>query len=171
MTGIDQDVSERLHVAIHEAGHVVAHCRLGILQSHATIEPSADVAGSVACADSVYDAIDAEDQVVALCAGYAALIAAGHPEDVACHGCGSDFSKAESLIESWVLQGGLEGAKARAVDLMRQPANVAAVALVAEHLVAHVRLGDANLDALVMLADGEIGQAEFERFRSIAALR
>lgn len=161
-----------LEVAIHEAGHAVAHIRLEIAQEHASIEPDALTVGRVSASDSVYSAADAREQVVALCAGYGALIAAGYPEEAACQGCavgpGSDFYVAAELIGWWQLPGGLEGAKARAVELMRQPANVAAVALVAQHLVAHGRLGVANLECLVALADGEITQAEFERFRAVA---
>ena len=66
------------HTSIHEAGHAVAHVRLGILQSHATIEPlDSDLAGSVLADDSVWDRDDAENQVLSLYAGYAACLAAG----------------------------------------------------------------------------------------------
>jgi len=62
-----------------------------------------------------------------------------------------------------VLPDDLEAWLAQAVELMRRPENVAAVALLAEHLLRHKTLDGDYLGVLVELADGNCTEAEFAR--------
>jgi hypothetical protein len=155
--------------ALHEAGHAVAHARLGIQQLQATIVAQAWRAGAVTAEglQHVWNAEQAGPMVEAYCAGYAALIAAGHDEAVAASGCEDDFESAERLIQDWGLAGTLDIWKARAVALMSQPDNKRAAALVAEHLLAHKRLDSDYLNVLVEMADGECTEAEFQQYLAL----
>jgi hypothetical protein len=152
--------------ALHEAGHVVAHARLGILQDTATIVASDGRAGASVAegAGHVWSKEQAGPMVLAYCAGYAALIAAGHPEEVAARGCDDDFEEAAELIGFWCLGDGLDEWKARAAALMGAPENVRAVRLVAEHLMERGTLDADYLGVLVELADGECTQEEFKQW-------
>ena len=72
--------------AIHEAGHAVAHIRLGIEYGHAHIVPDGKGLLGAACGagvQNVWNKGEAENMVLAFCAGYAALVAAGYPGDEA----------------------------------------------------------------------------------------
>lgn len=81
--------------AIHEAGHAVAHVRLGILQDILTIVPDGYFAGAVSSEgiETVEDADMAEKMVLAYCASFSALIAYGYPTELALVGCNDDFEK------------------------------------------------------------------------------
>jgi hypothetical protein len=151
--------------AIHEAGHAVAHIRLGIQQIRATIEPvDSDLEGSVLADDLISDRDDASAQALALYAGYAATVAAGTPEDAARIGCDDDFSKAEDLIRSWRI-GTADELMRRAVDLMSKPENISAVQLVAGELLTSRTLSVELLEALVEVADGNATAQEYEMFK------
>lgn len=159
------DINDR-HTAIHEAGHTVAHIRLGMEHDGADI---IRVDGRLGAAKGegkkhVWDENGAESVVLACCAGYAAMIAAGHTEDEALSGVYKDFEEAGEVITAWALPGSIEDWQARAVDLMRRPENVAAVALIAEHLLQRKCLDGDYCDVLVELADGETNEAEFARY-------
>ena len=121
-------------VAIHEAGHAVAHVRLGLDHDGANIIPDEDGQLGGAAGEGqehVEGERGAKHVVLAFCAGYAALVAAGHAEDTARVGADDDFEQAREVIDSWGLPGGFESWQAQAVELMSRPENVAAVALVA----------------------------------------
>lgn len=152
--------------AIHESGHAVAHERFDILQAFVTIVPDGDRQGACLAegAGSVYSASEAADMVLAYCAGYAAMIAAGYAEEAARDGCGDDFAIADELIEFWALPGGRDAWLAKAVELMRRPENVTAVAVFTEHLLEHKTLDGDYLGVLIGLADGNVTQAEFDRY-------
>lgn len=154
------------HTATHEAGHCVAHIRLGIEHAGANLVATdgrlgASIAHGV---DSVWDKPAAESQVLAFCSGYAAMVAAGVDHAVALGGTGDDFEQAQYLIDFWGLNGTLDAWRARAVELMRQPQNVAAIALLANHLLEHKRLDGDYVEAVVELSDGEITDGDFERY-------
>lgn len=152
--------------AIHEAGHVVAHVRLDLGHDGGHIVPEENILGAALGEgfEHVWDKSGAEPVVLAFCAGYAAMIAAGYGEDRARAGTGSDFDGVQKLIDFWELPGTLEDWLAKSVALMRRPENVKAVALVAEHLMRHKRLTGDYCNVLVELADGEATEAEFSHY-------
>jgi hypothetical protein len=156
--------------AIHEAGHAVAHVRLQILQGSVSIEPMGQALGHVLAegADSVWTREAAAGMVLAYCAGYAAVHAAGIP-DSAESGADSDFAHAEGLIEIWGLDGGLSEWQSKAVQMMSEPRNVKAVAVVADWLARHRRLDADLVDVLVDYADGEVAAGELERYVALRA--
>lgn len=158
---------ERLLTAIHEAGHAVAHVRLSLSHDGAHIIPNRDGLLGAAAGEGpehIDDSHTAESVVIACCAGYAALVAAGHADEAARSGADDDFEQACQVIESWSLPGGIRAWQDRAVALMREPENVAAVALVAEHLMQHERLDGDYVDVLVEMADGAISEGEFAQY-------
>jgi hypothetical protein len=99
----------------------------------------------------------AKDFVLVTLAGYAAVAAIGaaKPED----GCGHDFDESRTALRAWRL-GSLREWKARTVRIMRQRKNLKAVALVADKLLAHTRIGGQHVDMIVTCANGKITPAE-----------
>jgi hypothetical protein len=161
-------------IATHEAGHAVAHVRLGLDHEGANIMPN-DADGTLGGAagtgaGQVWQADEAGPVVLGYCAGYAALVAAGCSKADALRGADQDFAEAESVISTWALPDGLEGWKARAVEMMQRPENVEAVALVAQHLTQRKSLSPDHVDALVELSDGQITADEFEQFLQLQGL-
>ena len=153
--------------AIHEAGHAVAHVRLGL--DHEGAHIVADGNGLLGAATGegqahVWNTAGAERVVLAFCAGYAALVASGGDHGQAVDGTGDDFEQAQELIDFWGLAGDLAVWQRRAVELMRKPENLAAVALVARHLQERKRLDGELVDVLVSVADGETTEEEFETY-------
>jgi hypothetical protein len=167
-------VHQRQKTAIHEAGHTVAHIRLGIGYGHTSILPDHEQGfwgrASGEGVRHVESEREAGDMVLAFCAGYGALRAAGYPDDVATDGAGGDFAKAHELMSFWLLPGGLDDWKARAVELMRKPENVAAVAFVVPYLQRHGRIEPEDFDVLVEVADGNITQGELQRYLACRGL-
>jgi hypothetical protein len=161
-------------IATHEAGHAVAHVRQGLDHEGANIIPN-DADGTLGGAagagvGQVWQSDEAGPVVLAYCAGYAALVAAGYSDAEALRGTDQDFAEAESVITTWALPDGLEGWKTRAVEMMGRPENVAAVALVAQHLTERRVLSPDLLGALVELSDGEITADEFKQFLQLQGL-
>jgi hypothetical protein len=154
--------------AIHEAGHAVAHTRLDILQGRCTIVPSDTAAGSVTAegAEHVWSPEDARKQVIAYCAGYAALAATGVDESTARLGADSDFDRAIHLIEFWGLEGNLETWCQKAKELMGQPENLAAVQRVADELVRVRTVEFEDIDILVDITDGLATEDDYVRFKA-----
>ena len=72
------------------------------------------------------------------------------------------------LIETWDLPG-LEHWKCRAVELLSEPKNAAAVRLIADWLVTNRRIDYELLELLVTLADGETTQEKFDWYLGIRA--
>ena len=66
-----------------------------------------------------------------------------------------DLEKAIGLAASWDLPGEIGAWKAQAVDLMCRRANVAAVALVAQHLLEHREMDADSVARLINIADGD----------------
>lgn len=69
--------------AYHEAGHAVAHVRLGILAGNVTIVATHSTLGGATaeCAGTVCSRDGAKDQILAFCSGYASLVAAGYSDE------------------------------------------------------------------------------------------
>lgn len=159
--------------AIHEAGHAVAHVRLALEHAGAHIIPDGVRLLGAAIGEGqehVYDKSKAERVVVAFCAGYAALVAAGYVDEMARTGADDDFDQACQLIEFWGLTGDIAAWQAQAVQLMRQPENMAAVDLVSKHLLQRERLDGDFVGVLVELADGDATDADFARYLQIRGI-
>lgn len=154
--------------AIHEAGHAVAHVRLGIASGFVSIiaNPDKGTAGTAEGegAGHVYNKDGAADMTIAYCAGYAALVSAGYDEQTALLGADDDMEHAQDLIEFWGLDGDIADWRRRAVDLMQSPENVNAVRVLAEQLAIHKRIENSIVEILIDLADGECTEADFNRF-------
>lgn len=174
MTGFDmqRDIQQ---TAIHEAGHAVAYARLfpdeplrGL-----TIVPDLDenAAGYAEVpADLAFVGSDMEDTEVEAyflrvatfcCAGYAATLAFGGDTAEAERGCESDFEDAGHRLEP---------AKARAIELMAEPANKTAVGLIAEELLKRKTLDPSLVSILVDVADGETDMEGYRQYLALAGL-
>lgn len=166
-------MSDLRATAIHEAGHAVAHVRLRLDHAGADIIPRGDQLGGAAGEgiNQVWDKAGAGPVAIAMCAGYAARIAAGHSDAEALEGTGQDFEEAQYLIDFWCLADDIEAWKRRAVELMCEPSNKAAVALVAEHLLEHKRLDGDFVDVLVEVADGDATEADLARYLQFRGIR
>jgi len=151
------------HVAIHEAGHIVAYIRLRIDCGGASIIQNDDSLGRADGEGCAYTQDDAVARVLATCAGYAALVAAGYPEGSAQEGCGSDFEGATEAIDFWQL-GSLAEWKQKAIELMARPENIKAVDLIASALVEKGRLDGDHCQVLVELADGEASPEDYQQY-------
>jgi hypothetical protein len=149
-----------LITAIHEAGHAVAHRRLfgdrhfswGI-----ALVDNQDQEEQGAAGWNMSDYLGHEDEQttadldVCLCAGYAAVVAAGFSEAEAAAGCDEEDNGDFRMVH-----GDLETAKAKALDLMREPENVKAVKRIADELLLRRRLHGDHVGLLLDLAFGEI---------------
>jgi hypothetical protein len=154
--------------ADYEAGYVVAHVRLGL--GHLSVRTGLN--GNVTRrqeASFVADVNRAKLAAVAYCAGYAALIAAGYGEEEAGRFSRDDFGKANDLAAHWWnLKGDIAAWKKEAVELMRRPENVAAVALAAQRLLEHRKMDSDWVACVLAFLDGDMSQNEFDdyvRFR------
>lgn len=147
-------IHERTFAALHEAGHAVCYCRLGIDQERVSIQQGDGMDGYTIVPAYVGDPLTALKQVLGQLAGYAALIGAGYGCAVACQGADTDFNNAAELITTWELPGTLEEWKAVTVELMSKPKNIAAVELVSEALLDHETLAGDYIGGLIERADG-----------------
>ena len=154
--------SHRRETAIHEAGHAVMALRLEVTLGVVTLKPKDKaLAGMVSSeADWRMSAPDARVSVAVKLAGWAALAALGSPN--AELGCESDFQTTRQALAAWKL-GDIERWRAKVLRVMRRPRNVRAVAALADSLLAGGQLDDEQADFVVMLSDGEITKAQFER--------
>ncbi len=154
--------------AIHEAGHAVAHVRHGLEVTVLSVRPDGEKMTAGHCrgpgVESVRCAEDAEVQILAYLAGYAALIAYGLDEESASRGAESDMEYVEQLLEDWCLGGGLNAWKERAVEFMSRPENVAAVALLAKELEHREHMVDELIEDLISYSDGEFTEDEWQRY-------
>ena len=93
--------------AYHEAGHAIAHHRLDIEQDLVSIrlDRQAHTLGRSISAGvkHCWSKSEAADMAIAYCAGYAAVLAAGHSEEAALGGCEDDFEHVLELISFWEL--------------------------------------------------------------------
>lgn len=151
--------------AICEAGHAVAHERLfGSLRmsSRISIEPLEDTLGDYAVADLVATlyACDEEterlflNEAICACAGYAAILVAGHPGEPAVLRWEADFAKT-SLV--------LEIAKEKAVELMRREENIRAVKWIADELLRRRSLSGDHAAILIKLANGDMPEDQYRQ--------
>ena len=161
---MDQD----RHTAIHDAGHMVAHIRLGIDQGGGSIVPDED-AGTLgrAHASGWVESVDqAKEQILTYLAGYAALVAVGGAgDDDASLGAVDDFERAGELVAAWSL-GTLDEWKARAVALMAEPSNIKAVRLIADRLLALGEVDGEWADVLVEYADCKCTDADLAGYQA-----
>ncbi len=102
--------AEKQIAAIYEAGRAVAYTQLRL-----NIDKP------------IGSRKEAEPKVLFYCSGYAALVAAGYPDEDARTGAWNDFRKAKYLIKYWGLAGGLEEWLKKSVEIMRKPENLKTV--------------------------------------------
>jgi ATP-dependent Zn protease len=159
-TTLNPSINALRDTARHEAGHAVAHIRLNIDQECATILPGIGTLGAVTAEADPWNAEQAKAQVIALCSGYAARVAAGNTKHRASAGCRSDFELAQNHIKFWGLNA-LDVWKANAVDLMRNPENIRAVDLISQRLMELGTIDAQDMEILVDVADGGTSWAEF----------
>ncbi len=163
---------ELYRTAIHEAGHAVAFIRLFPDRdgSHVTIDPhdgslGAFYAEDVAFTEMSVSEADAERQflnhAVYCCAGYAAVLAAGEPDELALRGCGQDFEQAGRFLD--------EG-KRIAVALMAQPKNVTTVKFLADELMRWKTIPWEHAEVAVGVGDGECTMEEYRQYLSMLEL-
>ena len=159
---------DRKHTAYHEAGHVVAHCRLNIPQGEASIKPNPHerILGNVLAegVKHVWDAKYAHEIALGYCAGYAALIAAGYSDEVARQGAGDDFENVEELIDKWSLPEPLEDLLDQSVILMSRPENIRVVDSIAKKLMKYETLDSDYIDRLVDRVDGTITDEDWRQY-------
>ena len=158
---------EITRIAIHEAGHAVACVRLfpSRVSDNVSIEPdheemslgrhaSEELRVSVHTSDNQADVIFLAEATYC-CAGYAALLAAGHSKAQALAGCDQDFDEAGSFLEA---------GKRDAVELMRRPENLRAVELIAKELLQRKRLNGDHVAVLIDFSDGETTAEEYRAY-------
>ncbi|HYA37078.1 MAG TPA: hypothetical protein VEI74_02225 [Candidatus Methylomirabilis sp.] len=155
--------------AYREAGHAVAHRRLRGPRRNVeilSIISYANGAGSAMPPEEWSpETENMQDNVVILCAGYAACGAAGIGDSMARQCCASDFAKAHEIIARWHLAS-FEEHLDEAIDLMWQPENQRAVARLADELTRHLLLLPQEIDVLIDVTDGAISEAELARLRA-----
>ena len=100
-----------------------------------------------------------ENEAIYACAGYAAMLAAGYAEEEALAGCEADFEKAERVCNVR-----LYVSKEKAMALMMQPQNIAAVARVAGELLSRSTLEWDEVEILIDVADGEATEQDYQRY-------
>jgi len=154
--------------AIHEAGHAVARYRLHGNSRYIgdlSIVPRKGNAGH-ALQEIEWDCNSESmlNEVLILCSGYAACVAAGLNPDQAKEGCDSDFEKAELIIGDWKLKS-IDVQIAAATALMDQPKNRRAVQRLADELGQHQILRSEEIDVLIEVADSAISEEDLARFR------
>lgn len=160
--------AEVIGTAIHEAGHAVAFVRLfpARVCGDVSIEPEEGRLGGhigeelTVCLNTADEQAEAqfEAEAVYCCAGYAAMLAAGYPEEQAIELCESDFVEAGHRLEV---------GKRKAVELMRRPENRLAVERVAEELLHRKRLDGDHILVLIDVADGETTVEEYHAYLSL----
>ena len=162
---------EQNKTAIHEAGHAVACYRLfgdDRYGGRLTIVPRGDLLGSHRAEELVFDGTEEvtaeerqafENEAIYSCAGYAAMLAVGYAEEEALAGCEADFEKAERVCNVR-----LYVSKEKAIALMMQPQNIAAVARVAGELLSRSTLEWEEVEILIDVADGEATEQDYQRY-------
>ena len=149
-----------LITAIHEAGHAVADRRLFGDRSFSwgiALVPEQDQEEQGMDAWNMIDRLGNDDDQstadndVVRCAGYAAVVAAGFSEAEAEAGCYE-----RDYYDFRMVRGDLETAKAKAIELMREPENVEAVKRIADELLLRRRLHGDHVGLILDLAFGEI---------------
>lgn len=98
--------------------------------------------------------------MLAYYAGHAALLAVGYSEADASLGADDDFALANYLIDSWQIGKDSEW-KQKAIILMRDNANIAAVDRVSEELLRERRLVMDQVETLIDVADGGIPEEKY----------
>ena len=159
---------DEIQTAIHEAGHAVAHVRLRLDMTWATIVPrhfeESVTLGAVTGEGDPWNASDAQAQVLAYCAGYAACVVAGWSDEHARSGTGDDFDKANQIIEFWALEG-LENWLTKSVELLSTPETVRAIHKIADELIIHKAIGGGYISILCDWADGDCTEDELEDYK------
>lgn len=163
-------------LAIHKAGHAVAHTRLfgdsWRPREKLTIEPGehggrrvAEELTQVGAGESLGEMFrEFEHDAIYACAGFAAVLVAGYSTPDAEGGCGSDFAAAARVSDL-----PLDEIKSKAVALLEQPQNVAAVARLSRELLDHRTLDPIEVEMIIDVSDGLATEADLARCRALIA--
>ena len=156
-------MSKQTPTAYHEAGHAVAFHRLfpdGRYGGTLSIVRREGLLGTHS-AEALWDYSEDEGEAEAIyaCAGYAAVLAAGYPAEVAEDGCESDFECAAHYCDR-----PLEEIKAQALALLRKPENKRAIERLVSELLKRETLDSDWVDALIGLADGEWTEEDYRMY-------
>ena len=153
--------------ALHEAAHAVAHLRLHqrLYLGKVTIVPDHETAGLGQFEELTSESEDDwGKEVVVLCAGYAAQLMVGDDPKRARLGASSDLEKAEQIILGWGLPALIHHINT-ATKLLEVAENRRAVDRIAAELLEHDTLDSDDVEILLMIADGEASEADYERFK------
>ena len=155
MTDVEQ-------LAIHKAGHAVAHARLfgdgWRLRNTLSIEGAVGRGGDnvaqelsqVGPGESLGDMFrDSESDAIYACAGFAAMLVAGYSARDAEGGCGGDFTAATRISDL-----PLDKIKSKAVELLGQPENIAAVTRLSRELIDRRTLDPTEVELIIDISDG-----------------
>lgn len=161
--------------AIHKAGHAVAFARLFAdswrLRERLTIEPDrkpqnrrvAEELTQLGSGDSLGEMFrDIESDAIYACAGFAAVLVAGYSAPVAEGGCGSDFEAATHVSDL-----PLDEIKSQAIELLKRPENVAAVARLSRELLDRRTLDPTEVDMIIDVSDGLATEDDLARYRNL----
>ncbi|MCK6501444.1 MAG: hypothetical protein L6Q38_18355, partial [Nitrospira sp.] len=161
--------------AYHEAGHVVACIRFGLMHNGATIKPGTNREGAYLGVVShevnhEFPADFDDDReigrqtrralIIAL-AGYAAELTAGQDKQTARGGASSDFEQAEVILGGPVTLDWIEKARA----FVRRPRNWKAIEMMAAELLDRESLDAEEACAVVLIADGDAPATYLEEYR------
>jgi hypothetical protein len=155
--------------AYHEAGHAVAHLRLrpSAYIGDITVVPDPE-AGTLGTGK--FEEIWAGnreawiDEVIVLCAGYAAEMLTDALEGSARLGATDDFETAEAIIKRHGLDS-LDRHIDAARELLLRPQNRRALDLFSRELQKHGTLLSDDVEVLLGVADDEITDHEYEAYR------
>lgn len=165
--------AEDWRTAVHEAGHAVAHVRLAstFYLGNVTIIPDGHRAGCGQFEELwTESADDWRNEVVVLCAGYAAAVVFGHDRRTARHGARSDFDKASAIIAAWNMRPLREHIRV-AEKLIERPENRKAVRAIAEGLIEVRTVSGEWVEVVIEWSDGQISDEDYARFLSFVGMK
>jgi hypothetical protein len=164
-------------VAIHKAGHAVAYARLfgdgWRLREKLSIGPVGGKRGGqvaeklmhIGVGESLGEMLrDSDSDAIYACAGFAAVLVAGYSAPDAEGGCGSDFEAATHVSDL-----PLDNIKTKAVELLEQPENVAAVSRLSRELLDRKTLDPTEVDMIIDVSDGFATEEDLARCRELLA--
>lgn len=162
------DEARMYWIAVHEAGHAVAHFRLhdgNRDHGYLSIQPSGDIAGLASQeTEWIFNPESMQKEVTILCCGYAACVAAGLDPTQAKEGCDNDFEKVDAILGNFKLDP-FSIQLAAATTLMSKSENLRAVQRLADELVRHQILRSEEVDVLIEVADGAMSEEDLAQFR------
>lgn len=160
------------NTALHEAAHVVAHVRLHpeyLYIGDISIVPNVDreTLGHAAFEQLTDEPREVwSNEVLVLCAGYAAEVQMGEDPDLARQGAEWDLEKAETIIAAWQMEP-LDEHIQVVSDLINRPENRQAIERIAGELATHGTLDAYEIAILIDVVDGEASENDLAIYRSL----